>query len=1115
MITTYQKKSKINSLPLQVFHILHLCPKNENELDVDSLTTFLTENLDWYRPYACPICFPKQDDKAKTRGKALLEADQSNLNPIVVFGNPSVKKVHPIPNHAKKDVVSDELSFVGCSFRDAVFEDSLVYLQDDNNQGFRTYSHKTDVFINKNYDNIVTWLGKVKTDFKIQQNSRVVILSPCQNNETNMPFVNLVNEIVFGSAATIIYHEADREYPENFKLLNYDFLKREDIERQENQVSVYYVDDDLVSGRSFFTIYDLFRSSTNFSDKISMTGAIFLMNKASATLNTRVTRASKKVHSFVAVNLPQYYSVRQRSPFERERLRYGAIEKHTLSYEQEEYFGGKRARLQSPDDNDSEDKELKELHMQMFLATNALFEVFATKDFQSMSFKQLCDACESYDDRIVNRFAIMRVLARDTFTMYRPIKEKVFEWISDLLPSYEEDINRWMEYKDQKKDGFPAGFNTGKIEDGRLFPQTSKDRSRVLDRHLEEQDLNDLDSLIRRSALLGNYQIIQEDFFRFLEGVFNGTAKKTEPTQEAIEDFEPDEPIDLYKSEETELDSEESYKLSVGVDSGGTAELDTRCFEKRIRSHYCELIHKNPACVPQLFSNLEKVVFSSERGKLFKRRVKEEAVVVVDYLFDEMVAAGFHERVSKKTDNEPVTPDKVRQVVTEWREKEELKNAFVIADAVMKVNKGGRKSFESYCYLKNQFYRDSDRKSRRYENVKEALDDIFANCKKLFDDAHEIGAFFAVFDIAGDLRLVYDRNESGAAILRNKIRHEEFQSYLMKLDLRRNKSVVKSIYEGKGTKTDMDFLSKFGEEYKYLDLLHIGSSEEKKTYGIIGFYSKTNFIDSIGNGYLMLLRRDFLKFISMHHQNDEFVALVLAENKRRFEYLSGHGRETIQKLATTYKDVFERVVSTMERVQGIFLMNDSTNDINVEQFDKYFGPDTLTTALDESFRSRLQEMAKKAYSGDNIVEWDEDVDEIDVSLQNVNSFKGKFSIRLLEFICFELILNAKKNRFVKTPAFNDVYEGTRFTGNRFELTILPHDDFFEVRVSGTGHRVWPSTKKRIDDNAEIKDKNNISGLDLIIQLITTFDNGNRLIIDYQKDIGPVYWNTVSVRIKYR
>ena len=727
MITTYKKKSGITSLPLRVFHILHLCPQNEKELDVDSLTTFLTENLDWYRPYDCPICFPRQDDKAKTRGKALLEADQSNLNPIVVFGKPSVKKVHP---YGKKGVIDDEQSFVGCSFKDADFTDSLVYLQDDNNQGFRTYSHKTDVFINKNYDKIVSWLKKVKEDFNIKPNTRVVILSPCQNNETNMPFVNLVNEIVFGSAATIIYHEADREYPENFKLLNYDFLKREDIELQDNQVSVFYVDDDLVSGRSFFTIYDLFRSSTNFSKTLSMTGAIFLMNKASATLNQRVTRASKKVHSFVAVNLPQYYSVRQRSPFEREILRYSAIERHSISYEQEEYFKGKRARLQSREDKDPEDSKLTELHLQMFLATNALFYVFAQKDFQSMSFEQLCDECESYDDRIVNRFAIMRVLARDTFTMYRPIKEKVFEWITDLLPSYEEAIKRWMEYKDPKKGGFQVGINTGKIEDGRLFPQTSKDRSRVLDRPLEEHDLDNLDSLIRRSALLGNYQIIQEDFFRFLEGVFNGTT---------IE--------------------------------------DTRCFDKRIRSHYCELIHKNPACVPSLFSNLERVVFSSERGILFKRRVKEEALAVVDYLFDEMVASRFYDRISALAVKESVTPALVSRVVTELREKEELKNAFVIADAVMKVNKGGRKAFESYCYLKHQFYRDSDRKSRRYEKVKEALDDIFDNCTKLFDDVHEIGAFFAVFDIAGDLRLVYDRNENGAAILRNKIRQEEFQSY--------------------------------------------------------------------------------------------------------------------------------------------------------------------------------------------------------------------------------------------------------------------------------------------------------------------------------------------------
>ncbi len=1071
MISTYKRKTGFDREPLHIFHIIHLRPNDQSTqlLLTPKPSTFISEDLEWYEPYECKKCF---DEK---QSQALLEADQSNLNPIVIFGKPSVKTVYRIGDSGE-----DLPSFVGCHFRDANFEESLVYLQDNNSRGLRTYSHKTDVFINENRRRIEEWLKKVKEDdhFQIKPTDRVVILSPCQNNETNMPFVNLVNEKVFDSSATIIYHEADREYPENFSLLNYDFLKKEVIEAKENQLKVFYVDDDLVSGHSFFTIYDLFRYSTDYDSSFTMTGAIFLMNKASANLNKRVTRASKRVHSFIAVNIPQYYSVRQRGPFELEIQRYAAIEKHTISYEQERYFHNKRVRLEPQRSHEPEDKEKKDLHLQMFLATNALFEIFANEDFQSMSFDVLCNKCELYDDRITDPFAIIRVLTRATFTMFRPLKEKIFEWVKDLLPSYEESLIKWMTYVEPKRKPEKRGKTKKEPkEEGSLF-KDREDVTQQFNRHLMTSDLDHFEDLIRRAALIGNYRIIQEEFFLFLDRIF--------------------------------VESEKQTRVDVGN------------FEKKLRSHYCELIHKNTACVYPLYSHLKNVTFSSNRGQLFQKCVLNEAVAVVGYLYDEMVSSGFHEHIQEELDKKAEKErkgkemaDVVRKAVDEWKNKAELKNSIEIANSVLKVTKGAKESFFDYCYLKHLFYSDANRKDPRHENVKEILDDIFAYCKKLIGNEEGVGAFLAVFDIAGDLRLVYDRNESGSAILRNKIRQNDFQSYLRDLDKDLENPVVKSIHDGCASASDMSFLMKFGKQYKYLELLHIGSVEEKKTYGIVGFYAKTNFIDSIGRGYLMLLRRDFLSFIALHHKNDEFVAQLLAENKKRFEYLSGHGRETIQKLATTYKDVYERVVSTMERVQGIFLVNDSTNEVNVELFDRYFGPDVLMTALNDDFKERLKRMATNIYKGSNVIEWDEEVPEIDVDLCKVNSFKGRFSIRLLEFISFELMINAKKNRFIKTDAFNDIYKQTSFRGNSFNLVIMPEEDQLVIRASGTGHRVWDTTIERIKGNAEIKENNDISGLDLIIQLITTFDNRNIIEITSERKDGPVYINTMSVFIKYR
>jgi hypothetical protein len=277
-------------------------------------------------------------------------------------------------------------------------------------------------------------------------------------------------------------------------------------------------------------------------------------------------------------------------------------------------------------------------------------------------------------------------------------------------------------------------------------------------------------------------------------------------------------------------------------------------------------------------------------------------------------------------------------------------------------------------------------------------------------------------------------------------------------------------------------------------------------------------MDSSVRQYLLLLRRELMDYISFHHKNQEFIELLLAENRKRFAYLSGHGREMMQKLAKDYHDIFEDSVTTMERIQGLLLEADSKKEISSKDFDYYFPPDPINKDSLNKVLDKAEKMAESIYSSD-IVEWEEKDAMVNVSRVQNEINGGHFNVLLLEYICFELIVNAKKNRFYKTRAFSQVYgeEAVDFSNNSISLSIS-YDDVtksFSINVTGTGSRIWDSTLKIINANEQIKKNDDISGLDLIIQLIKIFDNSNKVIISTNKFDGPIYNNTVTVQINCR
>ena len=159
----------------------------------------------------------------------------------------------------------------------------------------------------------------------------------------------------------------------------------------------------------------------------------------------------------------------------------------------------------------------------------------------------------------------------------------------------------------------------------------------------------------------------------------------------------------------------------------------------------------------------------------------------------------------------------------------------------------------------------------------------------------------------------------------------------------------------------------------------------------------------------------------------------------------------------------------------------------------------------------LHGMAKMVYHG-NIVEWEDTDAAVNVFSGTVkNGASWRFSADLLKYICLELIINAKKNRFImaKDP-YNKAYTG-EFDKNTLDLTLSVRPKQLVITVKGTGPKVNKDILAKIG-NSSIKEKEDISGLDLILRLIKVYDDRNKIEMVSQSKNGVVRYNTVTISL---
>lgn len=1038
----------------------------------------------WKNPIKCPWCFNNEESRP------IFETDKSSLIPTLIFDLPTAKEVS-----------ADSIT---TGFGDVNFDDAILYRKVKRNKEHFLYSSITSVLINNNNNNsnekINEWLNSIKAKLEIKPSDHVVILSP--NHYSNSEFINLVNDKLFNSSATVIHHQTNVDYLANFKLLNKQFLNQTDLK-------IYFVDDSLISGRSFFQIYELYRNATGYDLDKGLSGAIFLSNKSSQDINKRVGRTvTKKVNSkeiinlfsFVNINLPVSPKIFEKNPLEYEAFRYKNVYKKVLHDAIQKHFLDKSKDISGeniePHIRGKSDKTDK--HLKMFKATHKIYEYFNNnRDFKKITFDDLLNKI-GFSKGKEDKMIVLKVLSQYPFYLYKPVRELSFKWHKNWL-------------------------NKAII-----------DQTKALNNNTYEySNFRELKFLIRRGVFLSNYHILSDVFLKLIDEVFI-----------AIDKYDSGKDEEQIKDVQAKLNLDTSNFRDILSDN--IKEKSLKQFHIYLINNYTELFEKNGWCAAKLNENIDNLPpnhLSTSQAKQFIRMIKIEAGCALNDFYEILrvekqywVLKDIKDKKVIEIENDNI----LKFLLSPENEKDLSSNKFELANTVLSLKKGDvfKPQFINFLWVKQFLYTDTLAKKSKVKienSLTEKTEALFSKFKLFFESHCEVGAFFVVKDGRGGSHLVYDKDKLGMNFISelDEEKHKlifdfmEGENASYSEDETDDHDVVKpkkSIieYELIGEKwIDLygTYPKKAEAEIKFISgcewVLMIRISDSAfKTLGLMGFYGNSNLKnDPLAKQLLMLLRKDLGKFIKEHHQNDEFAALREAELVKRFAYLAGHGRQMMQKLAAVDRQqiIFRPIVDTMEKLQYMFAtkwiaVDGNTKKTKIGSIEKLFESLFLFGGvINDQVISQIKDIGESVYASEYI---DNSV-ELDINLKSLSEGSSFcFNPEVLKFICFELFINAKKNRFHIIE--NSDLQCENFLKVDFQIV----SGKLVMKMIGSGTKVPPAIKDKINSGHNVKPHNEISGLNLVqkvIDILSKSEKINELRMDSEKTCNcNLYTNTVTL-----
>lgn len=1046
---------------------------------------YLTLPTTWHNVDECKLCNPTKLDKGETvedleAELPLYETDRTAVTPAIIFDYP------------KGRVISES------DLNRKVFFDTetVIYGHHVRGNGHFLYSVNTELFLEKNKSSIQEWLIEIKNSIEFKnsykETDRVIIISSC--HFSNAAFITLVNDYLFSSSANIIHYDPSNDYVQNFKIVYGQEINDAD--------KIFFVDDSLKSGSAFDKIYQFLQNTLDLTkedlDK-GISGCFFLLNKSQPfTFNNLRNKLIKEKHVFSFANLHIHTSLRpdEKSPLELEETRYNELKENSFLESLQVHFYKQADKVSIKETKSkilvSPKSSKAKRHLDMFFATHRIYQYFTIEnepklnsfyDFINDLFFKTDSPIEktklsSYRIQNLNEDetkAYLKVLTQTPFTQYKPLKDYVFKWTIQLLLKHIKDVDIAI-----KKEEFS----------NELF--------------------DTLKFLMRRVGLLNSNILISDTLINFLPLLYseNGIPKVIAGLNLQIEE---NKKSPLF--EQIVIDLEEAISKLKDFHIFYTAQIK-------------ELLLKSESRCLRLESMLNSI--SKETNPYIKqivRILKEENSLIIKRFYEHISNHSdwkkiYADKSNSATDKSIIYPnDKIVEFLK--RTSVSRHHKFQILESFFSTtgqpNVISNKNLLNFLWL--QYFLSTDKDKKISLNVKTEL--IMKKLMQMFFDSGITtpGAFFKVNDSRKTSFIAFNKNFKGIVeIDYERLRGDKFIDRFFKgennsfkkeqvykhsktiIELQRNKEgkwidlfATSESVEVSGLSEDL-----IPEECNRLVLVRLNKrlpeKSTDKTQGILGFYYKfesNEIVDINIFRYLLLLRPLLSKFIEQHHENDEFRDWQIAEIKQKTSLLTGHGREMLMMVANHHRGIYIDIVSTLLITQR-FLIDKKEEDENKsvykvpkikKMFASFYLDDKERTQITNSFFEEIRDMAKDIYAFAEI----ENPDPIDIPQLDIHgNISFKFHTEILRMICFELVVNAKKNRWLFAGEKVTDLTGNLLQRNKVWIEAKQENEKLIVKISNTGPTISNSDFKKIQRKKSIKRYDSSSGIELIDTILTEF-----------------------------
>ncbi len=210
---------------------------------------FIVIKVQYYEANRCKLCFP-EEPMAET---PLVEVNAASTIPNQAIGLYGDEK----PEEISYDIIKSEEKDL------SVLKGALIYAHTQRGENHFLYYFKTDEVFLKEKKEIIKWLEEISKSIHADMNEYHVLF--CPSHFSNAGFIEYINRIVFHEAALIIRVDVDKEYRSNIcaKYSNLALLIRLLDTDGGGVVKLYYADDSIITGRTFFRARSLVSSIIN------------------------------------------------------------------------------------------------------------------------------------------------------------------------------------------------------------------------------------------------------------------------------------------------------------------------------------------------------------------------------------------------------------------------------------------------------------------------------------------------------------------------------------------------------------------------------------------------------------------------------------------------------------------------------------------------------------------------------------------------------------------------------------------------------------------------------------------------------------------------------------